>query len=163
MVTYATKYGSTQEVAEEIAATIRKNGLTTDIQPMQEVKTIEKYNSIIMGAPLSMFHWNKDAHRFLLRHRDVLIKLPVAVFALGPTHVPYDKEEWQSSRDQLNKELSIYPWFKPVAIEMFGGRYDPSKLHFPISLFTGKVPASDIRDWEKIRSWAGNIPKKILV
>jgi menaquinone-dependent protoporphyrinogen oxidase len=108
-----------------------------------------------------MFRWHKDALRFLSRHRKALTERPVAVFALGPTHDPYDEKEWQDSRDQLDKELSQFPWLTPVALEMFGGKYDPAKLRFPINWLAGKEPASDLRDWTVIRAWAADL-KPIL-
>jgi menaquinone-dependent protoporphyrinogen oxidase len=161
LVGYATRYGSTQEVAEAIAAALREEGIETDIRPMREVRTLAGYSAVVLGAPLIMFHWHKDALRFLSRHRKALAERPVAVFALGPVHDPYDEQEWQGSRAQLDKELAKYPWFKPAALELFGGEFDPAKLSFPINRFAGKEPASDIRDWTAIRTWATGL-KPIL-
>jgi menaquinone-dependent protoporphyrinogen oxidase len=101
-----------------------------------------------------MFHWHKDAHRFLVRHQKALLERHLAIFALGPVRDPHDEQEWQASRDQLGKELAIYPWLKPLDLEMFGGKYDPTKLGFPLKLFAGKAPATDIRDWNAVRAWA---------
>ena len=151
LVGYASTYGSTQEVAEVVAATLRECGLAVDIQPMRDVRDLAAYGAVVLGAPLIMFHWHKEALSFLSRHRKALSELPVAVFALGPTHDPYDMKEWQDSRAQLDKELEKYPWFKPVALEIFGGKYDPASLRFPINLLAGKEPASDLRDWTAIR------------
>jgi len=157
LVGYATRYGSTQEVAEAVAATLRECGLEVDIQPMRKVRTLAGYSAVVLGAPLFMFRWHEDALRFLSRHREALMERPVAVFALGPVHDPYDEDEWQSSHDQLDKELAKYPWLTPVALEMFGGKYDPAKLRFPVNLLAGKEPASDLRDWTSIRDWAANL------
>ena len=85
----------------------------------------------------------------------------MAVFALGPVHDPYDEKEWQDSNAQLDKELAKFPWLKPVAKEMFGGKYDPAKLRFPLKLFAGEEPASDIRDWNAIRAWASSLAAKL--
>lgn len=161
LVTYATRYGSTQEVAEAVAATLREGGLAVDIQLMREVRTLAGYSAVVLGAPLFMFRWHKDALGFLSRHRKALTERPVAVFALGPTHDPHDEKEWQDSRAQLDRELAKFPWFTPVALEMFGGKYDPAYLRFPINMLAGKEPASDIRDWTAIRAWANNLPTKL--
>jgi menaquinone-dependent protoporphyrinogen oxidase len=161
LVAYATRYGSTQEVAEAVAATLRECGLAVDIQPMREVRTLARYSAVVLGAPLYMFRWHKDARRFLSRHSEALTERPVAVFALGPTHDPYDEKEWQDSCAQLDKELAKFPWLTPVALEMFGGKYDPTKLRFPINWLAGKEPASDLRDWTAIRAWAADL-KPIL-
>ncbi|MCJ7513696.1 MAG: flavodoxin domain-containing protein [Anaerolineales bacterium] len=161
LVGYATRYGSTQEVAEAIAATFRECGLAVDVQQMREVRSIEGYGAAVLGAPLFMFRWHKDALGFLSRHRQALLGQPVAVFALGPVHNPHDEKEWQDSRDQLDKELAKFPWFKPVALEMFGGKYEPANLRFPLNKLAGKEPASDIRDWTAIRTWASDLPPQL--
>jgi menaquinone-dependent protoporphyrinogen oxidase len=163
LVGYASGYGSTQEVAEAVAETLGECGIAVDLQLMRDVRTLAGYQAVVLGAPLFMFHWHKDALHFLSRHRESLVERPVAVFALGPVHEPHDEEEWQSSSAQLDKELAKYPWFKPVSIEMFGGKYDPEKLRFPIKMFAGKEPASDLRDWEAIRLWASSLPAQLEI
>jgi len=50
---------------------------------------------------------------------------------------------------------------KPVEIEMFGGKYDPTKLKFPLKMMAGSVPASDIRDDEAIQGWAKKLTVKL--
>lgn len=157
LVAYATRYGSTQEVAETVAATLRERGLAVDIQPMREVRSINQYGAIVLGAPLYMFHWHKDAMHFLARHHDDLITRPVAIFALGPWH--NDEKEFQDVRGQLDKELAKFPWLAPRAIEIFGGKFDPEKLTFPHNMIPAlkRQPASDIRDFATIRAWADNL------
>ena len=158
LVAYASRHGSTQEVAEAVAATLRDCGLAVNVQPVGEVRSLDGYSAVVLGAPLYMYRWHKDARRFLSRHRKALTERPVAVFALGPVHDPHDEEEWQDSWSQLKKELAKYPWFRLVALEMFGGKFDPALLRFPINLMAGKEPATDIRDWAAIRAWASDLP-----
>ena len=153
LVGYATRYGSTREVADAIAATLRECGLAAELQPVREVRTL--------GAPLYMFRWHKDARRFLSRHRKAITERQVAVFALGPVHDPHDESEWQDSRAQLEKELAKYPWLAPVTLEIFGGKYDPENLRWPINLLAGNEPATDIRDWDAIRAWASDLAAKL--
>ena len=163
LVGYATRYGSTQGAAEAVAAALREDGLAVDIQPLREVRTLARYRALVLGAPLFMFRWHKDALRFLSRFCEALTERPVAVFALGPVHDPYDEQEWQDSRAQLDKELARFPWFKPVVLEMFGGKYDPALLSFPLNKLAGPAPASDIRDLQAVRAWASNLASGWLV
>jgi menaquinone-dependent protoporphyrinogen oxidase len=112
---------------------------------------------VVVGAPLYMSDWLKEARNFLSRHRAILTTLPVAVFALGPTA---DKEEdWTETRKQFDKVLSKYSWLTPVAAELFGGKFDPARLTFPYNLIPAirGMPVSDIRDWDAIRTWAENL------
>jgi menaquinone-dependent protoporphyrinogen oxidase len=157
LVAYATRYGSTQEVAEAITATLRERGIAVDIQPMREVRGLEGYRAVVLGAPLYMFHWHKDALHFLTRHRAALTARPVAVFALGPFH--NEEKEYQEVRRQLDKELAKFPWLTPTAIAIFGGKFDPQKLTFPHNLVPAlkNMPASDVRDWAAIRAWANDL------
>jgi len=160
LVAYATRYGSTQEVAEAIAATLRERGLQSDLQRLHDVRTLEGHDAVVMGAPLFMFRWHKDARAFLARHREALTQRPVAVFALGPFNdVP---KEWQGVREQLDKELAKFPWLKPAAVAIFGGKFDPATLRFPFNLLPAmkNIPASDIRDWAAISAWASELAAK---
>jgi len=157
LVAYASTYGSTEEVAEAVAAALRKAGLVVDLRPMREVKSLAEYGAVVMGAPLYMFHWHKDARHFVTQHREALQKLPTAVFALGPFN---DKaEEWQEIRKQLNNELAKFPWLAPAAVEVFGGKFDPDRLRLPWKLVPAlrQMPASDIRDWKAIDAWGNSL------
>lgn len=162
-ILYVTRYGSTQEVAEAVAVKLRERGLEADLQSMQKVRTLEGYRAVVLGAPLYMGRWHKDAKRFLSQHREALMERPVTIFALGPIH----ENEMQDSRAQLDRELAKFSWLTPVAVEVFGGKYDPTKLRFPDSLIARlpasplkQIPASDIRDWTAIRTWASNLVVK---
>ena len=161
LVAYATRHGSTQEVAAAVAEVLREKGLEVDLQPAREVRALDRYRAVVLGAPLYMFRWHKDAKRFLSRHRQALEQRPVAVFALGPFE---DKEEdWQGVREQIDKELAKFPWLKPLAVQVVGGKFDPNTLTFPYNLIPAlkQMPVSDIRDWTTIRAWASALAAKI--
>ena len=167
LVAYATRYGSTQEVAEAVATTLREQGLAVDIQPMRDVRTLDRYGAVVLGAPLYIGHWHKDALQFLSQQRQALAERPVAIFALGPATTG-DEQEWQSARENLDQELAKYSWLTPATVEMFGGKYDPSKLSVSHKLLTALpasplhgLPASDLRDWTAIRAWAKDLVAKL--
>jgi menaquinone-dependent protoporphyrinogen oxidase len=162
LIGYATRYGSTQEVAETIAGTLSEGGIAVVCHPLSKVRTLEDYTAVVLGAPLYMFRWHKDALRFLSRHRQALMQRPAAVFALGPFHD--DAQERQQARAQLDKALLKFPWFSPLAIEIFGGKFDPEQLRFPLNLLPAlkQMPASDARDWPAIRAWANSLPAQLL-
>jgi len=162
LVGYATRYGSIEETAEQIAAVLRDGSLDVHLQRLSAVKEVAKYSAVVLGAPLFMFRWHKDAHRFLQRFQRPLDGKPLAIFALGPTHDPHDAQEWADSQTQLDQELAKHPWLKPSALVLLGGKYDPTVLRFPLKLFAGSVPASDIRDYAAIRNWAEGLKPLLL-
>lgn len=148
LVAYATKYGSTQEVAEAVGAALCEYGLQAEVRLASEVRTLDGYSAVVLGAALYMGHWHKDARSFLKRHRAALSVLPVAIFSLGP--LTTGEKERQGSRTQLGRELAKASWLVPVSIEVFGGVINPAKLHFPFN----HMSAGDARDWAAIRAWS---------
>lgn len=134
--------------------------------PLKAVQTLEGYQAVVLGAPLFIFKWHDDAHRFLKRHRAALAQRRVAVFALGP--LGSSEEAMRGSRAQLDKDLAKYPWLEPIALEMFAGKYDPEKLIFPHNLMAAgpasplrAIPAGDYRDWDAIHAWASELIEQL--
>jgi menaquinone-dependent protoporphyrinogen oxidase len=159
LLAYASTHGSTQEIATAIAATLTERGLVVDLRPVREVRTLEGYQAVVLGAPLYMFHLHKDALRFLSQQRKALTAgLPIAIFAGGPISIE-EGNEWQEARKQLDQELAKFPWLRPVSIEIVGGKHTPANLSFPWNLIPAlkQMPASDLRDWVEIRAWAESL------
>jgi menaquinone-dependent protoporphyrinogen oxidase len=52
LVTYASKHGSTKEIAERIAATLRRSGIETDLQPVEAVRDVEPYAAVVLGSAI---------------------------------------------------------------------------------------------------------------
>ena len=161
LVGYATRTNTTQAAAGVVAEALRGHGFEVELQPAREVRALERYHAVVLGAPLFMFHWHSDALQFLSRHQKALGGRPVALFALGPVQSPINEQEWKDSREQFQKELARFPWLTPLAVEVFGGKYDPSKLGFPLKLFAGAAPASDIQDLAAVRAWADSLAVKL--
>ena len=152
LITYATKHGSTQEVAETIAAKLAEAGLETNTVPVDDVRSLDGYEAVVLGGPLYMGRLHRDARAFLRRFRTELAAKPVAVFALGP--LEDEPEQWEGARRQLDRALAQYPGAEPASVGLFGGAIDPETLRFPFS----HMPAGDLRDWAAIEEWAARLP-----
>jgi menaquinone-dependent protoporphyrinogen oxidase len=151
LIAYATKHGSTREVAETLQKELEELGLEAETAPAAEVEDVSSYDGAIVGGSLYMGRWHRDAVRFLRRHHELLAKLPLAVFAMGPrTTAAHDVDE---ARAQLERSLAKAGAPAPAAIAIFGGVIDPKQLRFPLN----RLPASDARDWESIRAWASTV------
>ena len=144
LVSYASTNGSTREVAEAIAETLRAQGADVDLRLARQVREpIAGLDLVVLGAPIYSGRWHSDAHRFLKRHRGDLQAVPVAVFGMGPRN--NTDEAWQRSRNQLDRALAKRAWLRPVAITVFGGVDPPGRR---------TSPRRDLRDWAAIRTWA---------
>ena len=152
LVAFATRHGSTREVAEEIAATLRALGADVELREACGVPgpggfardRAGTWSLVVLGAPLYSGRWHRDAHRFLRRHRKELAGVPVAVFGMGPRND--DVLAWERSRTQLDRALAKHSWLTPTAVMVFGGVDAPDKR-----------PRRDLRDWTKIDAWAASI------
>ena len=99
LIAYATKHGSTHEVAESVAAHFADIGVEAHTLPAQLVESIDEYQAVVLGAPLYMGRWHRDARAFLRRFRTELASKPLAAFALGPT--ADEPKQWEEARAQL--------------------------------------------------------------
>jgi len=165
LVAYATRYGSTGEVADAVGARLRERGLDADVKSAKKVRSLDGYDAVVFGAPFYLGSMLKEGRKFLEKQRAALQDRPMAIFALGPTSAADDLT--QASK-QLDKALEKMPWLEPVAAEMFVGKYDPAKLRFadklvaapPASPLHG-LEAHDDRDWGAIGEWAANVAATI--
>ena len=155
LLAYTTRFGSTQEVAETITSALREARLEVDLQIMQEVRTLANYDVVVLGAAIYNGKWHTDAHQFVAQHQETLSQRPVAIFTLGP--LSNSNAAKRNSRRQLDSELAKYPWLKPVALEIFAGKLDPSKPG--MGFFEKMLPARDYRNWDAIRTWANTLPE----
>lgn len=162
LIAFTTRHGSTEEVALLLAARLRESGLKVDVARVAQARDPAGYHGIVIGAPLQMFRWHKEALDFVQRNQQALVRKPVAVFAVGP--VTPEKKEWDEALAQLRKELAQFPWFLPFETRVFGGRFDPRDLRFPWTLLPGmkKWPASDVRDPKAVENWATELAARFL-
>ncbi len=155
LVAHASKYGSTREVAESVAATLRERLLRVEVREAGEVEQLDEYAGVVLGGGIYMGRWHRDARGFVKHFEQDLAALPVAVFALGP--VDDDPDHRAGSEKQFAAAVEKLP-FEPVSTAVFGGAIDPRKLHFPFN----HMPAADVRDWDEIRSWAIDLADRLL-
>ena len=159
LVTFATRTGSTEEVAQLIAEVLRNQDVAVDLRPAKEITSIEPYTAVVIAAPLYMGRLHKEVRRFLHAHRVAITKVQVALFVLGP--VQKEEKEWTSAMQQLDKELKNFSWLSPFAQYIVGGRFDPTRMGFPFNIIPAmrKMPASDALDWNLIREKASELAR----
>lgn len=162
LVAYATKYGSTREVAETVATRLRERGVEVDVRPARDIDSLDGYDAVVFGGALYFFRLIREGRRFLSRHRKALSAVPVAVFGMGP--IEDTAEQYVDARKHLDKSLDKNQSISPVAVTVLGGALDPTALRFPhANPATRKLPPSDLRDWEAIKTWADSLPEALGV
>src|SRR3982751_2245246 len=95
LVAYASKRGSTAEIAETVAATLRREGLRVCLERCEDVQSLEGYEAVILGSAVYMKRWRGDADDFPKKHRKALKQVPFWVFSSGPVGDPAkDTPDW---------------------------------------------------------------------
>jgi menaquinone-dependent protoporphyrinogen oxidase len=148
LVAYASKHGTTREVAESIARTLGERGLAVELMEARRVDDLTRYDAVVVGGGLYVARWHADARRLLKRNRKELAAKRLAVFGMGPDSLEDSKVA--ESRKQLDRALAATPELEPIAVTIFGGALEPESWRFPFN----RLPAFDARDWDAIHRWA---------
>jgi len=159
LVAYASKHGSTAEIAAAVAAEIRAHGLGADCVEAGEVADIERYDAVVLGSAVYMKRWQGDARHFLRAHRKVLAERPFWVFSSGPTGDPAeDDAAWQEPKRTIARAEKLGARDHVV----FGGRVSPEGGRMERAMAEGMAEEyRDRRDWGQIRSWAAGIAREL--
>ena len=88
LVTYASKYGATAEIAEKIGEVLGQAGLHTDVQPVEEVSDLTPYKAVILGSAVYIGRWRRSAVKFLEANENLLAERMVWFFSSGPIAHP---------------------------------------------------------------------------
>lgn len=155
LVTYATKYGATAEIAEKIGEVLRQEGLPVDVLPVNQVGDLTPYTAVILGSAVYIGRWRKEAIKFLEANEEMLAERPVWLFSSGPTGEG-DLVELLKGWRFPEAQQPIADRIQPRDIAVFHGALNRDKLNFieKWMIKNVKAPVGDFRDWQAITAWA---------
>lgn len=167
LVTYATRTGSTEGVAEAISKTLREHGAQADVIPMQAVTDLASYQGVVAGSAIQNQQWLPEAVQFVQTYRAELNQKTFAMFAVCMTLAMKNGESY---RPQISDWLSpVRRLVRPVSEGIFAGVLDISKipsfgdrLKFRLSVLFGVWSEGDHRDWDAIRTWADSLSTQLF-
>ncbi len=155
LVTYATKYGATEEIAETIGEVLQEAELAVDVVPVKQVKDLAPYSAVVLGSAVYIGRWRKEAVKFMEDNEQALAARDVWIFSSGPTEEG-DPVELVKGWTLPEKLQPVAERIQPHEIAVFHGELDPEKMNFieRTMIKNMKVPTGDFRDWEMITEWA---------
>ena len=163
LVAYATKAGSTAEIAQEIGKILRHAGHTVEVKRVEEIRDIMEYKAAVIGSPIHAKAWMPEAVEFVQTYRHALSKIPVAYFTSGITLGMADSPNIRRHMDSylIPLQEEVYE-VEPVSIEHFAGVLNFHKLPFMYRLVwpltSGrKVKQGDYRNWHAVQNWAASL------
>jgi menaquinone-dependent protoporphyrinogen oxidase len=150
LVGYASKHGSTREIAERIASRLQQPAVDVDLRSISEPFDAADFDAFVLGSSIYMGHWNKDAVAFVHRSAAALLGRPTWLFSSGPigNQERVDPVELESLKAAVG--------FREH--KLFGGALKPDQMSFGERLLAKAMKLSgDNREWPAIEAWADRI------
>ena len=173
LVTYASRTGYTKGIAEFVCEKLRSDGVQADLQEVDMVTDVAGYDAYVIGSAVYMWHWMKEAKRFVTDNSRVLRTRPVWLFSSGPVGASKTDAKGRdllevsgpSELDELKNAV------EPRDHKVFFGGLDGSKLTGTTGFFyrmaarsksaRESMPEGDFRDWKVIGEWADGIAQTL--
>lgn len=153
LVTAASKYGATSEIASALADMLSERGHEIDLVPIEAVTGVDAYDAVVAGSAVYAGRWLKPAREFVERGATSLAERPVWLFASGPVGDPPKPNEDPVDASSLVERTGARDH------HVFAGKLDRSRLNFgerAIAMAL-RAPEGDFRDWDDVRTWASDI------
>ncbi len=177
LVAYGTRWGSTEEVARELAMVLEANAHSTTVVDLRVRKTVdlEAYDLVVVGSGIAYGSWSKDALRFLDRSAPALRSKKLAMFACCGDLL-FDASRVQEYRQRYLVDVAAVRTLEPFTMELFGGVLDFEKYGFLVKGILSMRNAGpkdmagrgidpgkpyDFRDWRSIRAWGTSIGRVV--
>ena len=158
LVAYASKHGSTEEIARFIADRMRERGIEAHAAPVQEASDLSGVEAVVLGSAVYVWSWMRETMEFVDRRLTTLQSIPVWLFSVGPLGTEIqDEEEQPKQLGELREKL------RPRDHRLFFGALDRDKLGFGERMMVKavKAPEGDFRNWDEIRAWSDGIATEL--
>jgi menaquinone-dependent protoporphyrinogen oxidase len=159
LVTYATYYGSTREIADAIGEELAAKGFDVDVLNANPGIDLRKYDAVIAGAPAYGEKWLPSAALFVVGNAEDMARLPVALFTAGMMGVKSPKSALREHNRIIAGLQELTPGLAPVSTALFHGSFSRARLPLCLRIMDvlAGTPQGDRRDWGAIRGWAQRV------
>ena len=160
LVVYATRAGSTGEVAQVVSERLCAMGFDAEVQPVDFVSSLIGYRAVVLGSAVRYGAWLPEMTKFIEAQRTELARLPLAVFTL---HMQALGDDAASRDARAGYTKAARAVVTPRDEAFFAGKVDLATLSFfeRMAVKLVKSPVGDKRDWDHIRQWADGLGQKL--
>jgi menaquinone-dependent protoporphyrinogen oxidase len=160
LVAYASKHGSTAEIASAIADEIRRVGVEADLVEAGAVQDLAPYAGVVLGSAVYMKRWRPSARRLLGHLEGRLGDRPLWIFSSGPVGDAEFDPDWCEPAHVLARAQRL----NLRGHVIFGGRVPQDPGNFVERAMLRNTPPDqhDKRDFEAIRSWAREVAEAFV-
>jgi menaquinone-dependent protoporphyrinogen oxidase len=158
LVAYASKYGSTQEIAESIGRELRLRRLEVDVLCVDEVDDVQRYDAVVLGSAVYVGHWLSSARHFVKEHGAELAARPTWLFSSGPIGDPL-----RPTGDDPVEIAQIAEVTHAKEHRVFPGKLDRSRLNCCewALVFALRVKDGDYRNESAVSEWARKVAASV--
>ncbi len=160
LILYATKAGSTAEIAAKMGEVLASQNLSADVRPVAKAGDLTPYRTIILGSAIRMGRVLPEVQSFVQANQSVLQQKSFNMFVVCMTL----NEDTPANRQVVSAYLDpVRALANPASEGLFAGVIDPSKVSLLERLLMAamKVPQGDFRKWDQITAWAQAIPASL--
>lgn len=171
LIIHESRYGSTQGIAERIAATLEQHSVEVVLRTVEHPDDPAAYDAVVIGSATYYFRWMKKAAAFVRRNREALAERPVWLFSSGPLGTRATDDQGRDVRETtIPKEIAEFrQMIHPRDHRVFFGALLPNKMGFfhrlllkmPANKDHALFPEGDFRDWDDIDAWAVGIAESL--
>ncbi|MEM2958889.1 MAG: flavodoxin domain-containing protein [Candidatus Jordarchaeaceae archaeon] len=177
LIAYGSRYGSTEEISQEIAKVLEKQDLQVQIVDLKKTKpkdwpSIEPFDGVLVGSGIKIMKWVKEPQEFLSKHKGEFRKgkKKLGLFiSSGFASIPGNREK--AKQDWIEKVMEKVG-VKADLYDAFGGVFDFSEssrmggldkrmlkmaakgMSKEFDMKIDEKGRNDFRDWNQIRSFA---------
>jgi menaquinone-dependent protoporphyrinogen oxidase len=157
LVAYASRMGSTAEIAEAIAERLRAFGLEVSAAPCDQAPEPGGFDAVVCGSAIYASRWDMPARHFVRANKASLAQRPTWLFESGPCgNLAEQRHETSRFVLRLAAEVGCQP------PKVFGGNLDPARAKSRVSRWVANSDlAGDYRNWDDIRAWADGIARSL--
>lgn len=171
LILYGTRWGSTEEIAQELANILNENDIEVDLINLETTKkrnypSLDDYDGILFGSGIKIKKWTKSARKFLKKYADELKAKQNALgifVSCGDGGIPEKREE--AKKKYIKDMLDSYD-INASMHEAFGGVIDLTegskmgKMSVKMMNLAAKDDPlleanekNDTRDWDRIKAF----------
>jgi menaquinone-dependent protoporphyrinogen oxidase len=158
LVGYATRNGSTVQVAQAVGETLGTRGYAVDVKPLEDSPSLAGYDAVVLGSAVNGARWLPEALDFVRANHDALSAVPLAVFSVHAMNCGKGEKETRRRQSYLGQVRAIV---HPAHEAYFVGRGPTAQDTSAFTLWLYRTFGGDIegdgRDWTAIRAWASEL------
>ena len=156
LVAYATKAGSTAEVAVKMGQLLAQRSLQVDVRPLASVTGLAPYQTVVLGSAIRVGKLLPEALTFIQNNQSALQQKAFSVFILCMTLATDNADNRKKVSAYLDPVRALV---KPASEGLFAGVMDLNKLKGieRLMIMAMKTPIGDFRQWDQIGAWVENV------